>query len=243
MQPLAVQLYTVRELLKDDLRPVIERIAQIGYGAVEPYDTLTDPAGARKILDDNGLRVTSTHAPLLTDNRDAALDGTATLGADTAIVPAVGPDRWTSKDSVARIADELNQVAEVAATRGLTVGYHNHYWELEESFDGQPALEYFASRLSPEVILEIDLYWAATGGVDVPALLSRLGDRVRFLHVKDGPMNKTDPMTAVGGGSVDIDGFLAAAPADAWRIVELDECATDIVEAIADSYTYLSARR
>ena len=56
-------------------------------------------------------------------------------------------------------------------------------------------------------------------------------------------MNKTDPMTAVGAGSVDIDGFLAAAPADAWRIVELDECATDIVEAIADSYTYLSARR
>ena len=39
------------------------------------------------------------------------------------------------------------------------------------------------------MLLEIDAYWAATGGADVPALLRRLGDRVIALHLKDGPLN------------------------------------------------------
>ena len=39
-------------------------------------------------------------------------------------------------------------------------------------------------------MLEVDTYWAAVGGQDVAALLGRLGDRVRYLHVKDGPITK-----------------------------------------------------
>ena len=37
-----------------------------------------------------------------------------------------------------------------------------------------------------DVTLEVDVYWAATAKLDVTALLRRLGDRVKALHVKDG---------------------------------------------------------
>ena len=58
-----------------------------------------------------------------------------------------------------------------------------------------------ADQLDDAVLLEVDTYWAAVGGQDVPALLGRLGDRVRYLHVKDGPVvDRDDFMTAVGAG-------------------------------------------
>ena len=43
--PPAVQLYTVREQLADDRPGVLPRIAAFGYGAVEPFNILDDPAG------------------------------------------------------------------------------------------------------------------------------------------------------------------------------------------------------
>jgi sugar phosphate isomerase/epimerase len=89
------------------------------------------------------------------------------------------------------------------------------------------------------VVLEIDTYWAAVGGADVPPLLQRLGPRVAALHVKDGPIDRDEPQVAVGGGAMPVPEILAAAP-DAQRIVELDTCATDLFDALAASHTYLT---
>jgi sugar phosphate isomerase/epimerase len=75
----------------------------------------------------------------------------------------------------------------------------------------------------------------------VPELLSRLGDRVRYLHVKDGPVTRDDPMTAVGAGKMPVAEILAASPSVEWNVVELDACATDMMEALADSITWLTS--
>ena len=98
-----------------------------------------------------------------------------------------------------------------------------------------------ADELDPDVLLEVDTYWAAVGGQDVPALLGRLGDRVRYLHVKDGPVTKDDPMTAVGAGKMPVAEILAASPSAEWNVVELDACATDMMEAVADSISWLTS--
>jgi sugar phosphate isomerase/epimerase len=155
----------------------------------------------------------------------------------------VSPDEWTSADGVAGTAAALNETAAQAADLGIRIGYHNHWWELENRVDGGTALEALADRLDPAVVLEVDVYWAAVGGQDVPALLGRLGDRVRYLHVKDGPATKGDPMTAVGSGTLPIPDILAAGKSVEWRVVELDECATDMVRALADSHAYLTGLR
>ncbi len=100
---------------------------------------------------------------------------------------------------------------------------------------GRTGLEVLADALDPAVILEVDTYWAAVGGQDVPALLGRLGDRVRYLHVKDGPATRDDPMTAVGTGRMPVAEILAACPSAEWHVVELDRCATDMLTAVRDS--------
>lgn len=241
MKPIAVQLYSVRDELTADRAGTLRRLADIGYRMVEPYDPARDPEGFRALLDENGLAACSTHAPVLTDAREEVAAAAAVIGIDTVIVPAIPAEEFADSDGVARTARRLNDTAAWAAGHGLRLGYHNHHWELSSIVDGRPALEVLADQLSSEVFLEVDVYWAAVGGVDVPDLLARLGERVAYLHVKDGPaIDREDPMTAVGAGSLPIPEILAAAPSDAWRVVELDRCATDMLTALDDSYRYVS---
>ncbi|MEW9554669.1 sugar phosphate isomerase/epimerase family protein [Nonomuraea sp. NPDC050783] len=241
-KPISVQLYTVRDALAADRDAVLRRIAGIGYRAVEPYDPMTDPEGFRRVADDLGLQVSATHAyALLSQDTTKVLDAIATIGTDLAIVPGgVAEEEFTTPDGLRRTADLLNGLAERAAGHGVRIGYHNHWWEIEPRVGGRHALEALADLLAPEVFLEIDTYWAAVGGADVPALLGRLAGRTPALHVKDGPVVKGEPHTAVGAGAMDVPAILAAAP-DAWRTVELDECATDVFAALADSHSYLTS--
>jgi sugar phosphate isomerase/epimerase len=159
------------------------------------------------------------------------------------IEPHVDPARWQDPAEVAAIADDLNQAAVTAAGYGLRVGYHNHHFELESKIGGRHALEVLADQLAPEVVLEVDTYWAYAGGADVPALLARLGDRVAALHVKDGDGSlDTKAQTAVGSGTLPVLVILAAAPT-ALRVVELDDTDGDRMQAVADSRAFLLAQR
>jgi sugar phosphate isomerase/epimerase len=239
--PPAVQLYTVREQLPADRMAVLRRIAGFGYGAVEPYDVRTDPDQLRADLDEAGLTACSVHAKVLSEDADALLRGTRTVGADTVIVPWMEPAIFADADGVAKLARDLNEAAARAADHGLRLGYHNHWFELESIVGGRTGLEILADALEEAVILEVDTYWAAVGGQDVPALLGRLGDRVRYLHVKDGPVTKDDPMTAVGSGRMPVAEILAACPSAEWHVVELDRCATDMLTAVGDSLEWLAA--
>ncbi|HEX4288391.1 MAG TPA: sugar phosphate isomerase/epimerase [Trebonia sp.] len=238
--PLGLQLYTVRDQLASGRSAVLEAIRGFGYAAVEPYDVLTDPEALRADLDEAGLAVCAVHAKALGDDADAFLDGARTVGADTVIVPWADPERFADADAIGGLARELNEAAARAAGRGLRFGYHNHAFELA-LVDGRTGLEALADALDPAVLLEVDTYWAAVGGQDVPALLGRLGDRVRYLHVKDGPVTKDDPMTAVGGGRMPVAEILAACPSAEWHVVELDRCATDVLTAVRDSLDWLTS--
>ena len=238
--PLAVQLYSVRDRLRPDPRPVLEQLVAAGYGAVEHFDPLTDPKGFRALTDDLGLAICSTHAPLLGERQAEVLAAAAVLGTDTVIAPSSRRELWTSAAGLDTLAGDLNAAADRAGAAGITVGYHNHGFELAHQIEGGYALEALARRLDPAVVLEVDTYWAHVAGADVVALLGRLGERVRFVHVKDGPGTPDEPMTAVGTGVLDVPAILHANPAVRWHVVELDECATDMVTALAESATYLA---
>jgi len=241
--PPALQLYTVREQLPGDRKDVLARIAAFGYGAVEPFNILSDPEGLRDDLAAAGLSVSSVHAIPSGEQAEAVAAAAQTLGTDTVIVPYLDPARFADADSVQAVARELNDMAGFAADQGLRLGYHNHDFELSSLIGGRPALEVLADALDDRVVLEVDTYWAAVGGQDVPDLLGRLGERVRYLHVKDGPaVSRDDFMTAVGSGRLPVAEILAACPSAQWHVVELDRCATDVLTAVGDSLAWLAAQ-
>ncbi|MET3566155.1 sugar phosphate isomerase/epimerase [Leifsonia sp. 563] len=195
---LGIQLYSVREDIGPDrLEGTLERLAGYGFTHVEPYDILSDTAGLRAALAATGLIASTAHAKITELDRDAVLDAAESLGIETVIVPFVPPVSIADRDGVLALADAINAVVPVAADRGIRIGYHNHDFEFSQSVDGRTAYDVLVDALDPAVVLELDTYWAAVGGEDVLGLIPRLGDRVRFLHVKEDGTNPFDVTAAI----------------------------------------------
>jgi sugar phosphate isomerase/epimerase len=243
---LSVQLYSVRTHLADDLPGTLARLADIGLRQVEPFDLIGDPEGLRSALDAHGLTAPSAHARLLGPEVDleAVLAAAETVGVGTVIAPVSDAAQWVSSDGVRAIADDLGRAAEAAAAHGIRVGYHNHAFELENTVDGRPALEFFAELLDPRIVLEVDTYWAAVGGQQVPDLLGRLGDRVKLVHLKDGPITKVnDEQLPLGAGAMPVPEIVAAAASVEILVLEFDDYAGDLFDGIAQSFEYAASLR
>jgi sugar phosphate isomerase/epimerase len=240
MSTLSVQLYSVRQAYAEDPAGTLARLAEIGFTQVEPYGLADHADVLARALPAAGLTAPTTHAGLIGADQEAVFAAATACGVGLVIEPFVPAERWQDPAEIAATAEALNGAAELAGRHGLTVGYHNHWWELESRIDGRTALEVFADRLAPEVVLQVDTYWAAAGGADAPELLRRLGGRVGALHIKDGDL-ATDASGQVpaGQGRLPVDEILAAAP-DALRVVEFDAYDGDIFEGLTASRAYLT---
>jgi sugar phosphate isomerase/epimerase len=244
--PVAVQLYSLRDAAETDMRGVLERVAAAGFRGVE-YASLHGhpPAQVRRWATELGLFGVGIHRRLPAGpETERVLDEAAELGVDTVIVPWAEPERFASRATVGVLAEELAEANRLAATRGIRVGYHNHEHEPAAHIDGRTALEALFELAGPDLVAEVDIYWATVGGEDPGALITRIGPRARLLHVKDGPADAADrdaPQVALGHGRVDIAGALAAGIYAEWHIVELDSCATDMFDAVEAGRRWLAS--
>ena len=236
---LALQLYSLRAELEPDYRGILEQVAAAGYQGVEPAgypgSSLQEAADMYREL---GFTVCSAHTRIpVGDDEQRVIEEIQALGA-TRIVSGRGPDEYTDEDKIQATCDLFNQAAANAAKHGLTFGIHNHWWEFEP-LNGEPVYRHMLRHLDPAVFFEIDTYWVQTGGCDPAAVVRELGPRIPLLHIKDGPCRKGEPMVAVGEGVMDFDAVTQAAAATEWYIVELDACATDMMEAVVKSAQFL----
>lgn len=268
---LSVQLYAVRDQLADDLDGTLARLAGMGLREVEAFDFVDKAPALAEAFGKAGLRARTGHASLMSEglglddpafkeaqagppSQDTVFEAAKTLGLEIVIDPFVAPERWLSEESVLDNARRLNEAAAKAADHGLRVGYHNHSQEFVASFGGRTAYELFAEQLRDDVVLEVDLYWAATGRQDVPALLGRLGDKVKALHLKDGVVGedpfqpgaaRMDPLKLdqrpAGEGDLPLLDYLAAAPATEFGVIEFDHYAGGhIFDGIEGSVRYFN---
>lgn len=239
--PLSVQLYSVRDAFAADPAAALARLAEIGFTTVELFGFVERADEFAALLPAAGLTPSSAHASLVGKDVVPVFEAAKKVGVTNIIDPFIPAERWQTSDDVVAIATELNRVAAIAADIGISVGYHNHAWELSTKIDGTTALEALADNLDPAVFLEVDTYWAFVGGVDPVGLLSRLGDRVRFIHVKDGePTGDTTRQQPAGSGEVPVLDVLAAAP-QAVRVVEFDDFAGDVFDGLAASVSFLTS--
>lgn len=259
--PLALQLYTVRDAFAADPADTLLGIAGLGITGVEPVcatglpDDLrrdiaqwTVPAAQlRQLLDDNGLVVASAHTALPDGpDAEAVLDEQELLGNTYLIVSSLyavggaGIDDLEQPDTLKRVAERFNRAADRAARRGMRIGYHNHFWEWRHGGHGRPGYDVWWDQLDPTVVAEVDIYWAYVAGADPASVIAGLGPRAELLHVKDGPGVLGPPMTSVGEGQVDIRAALAAGEHVRWRIIEMDECAGDVMATVRASVEWLT---
>lgn len=237
---IALQLYTVRRSLADDLPGTLQAVSRAGYAAVELAGLPEiDPTELADRLAEAGLTAIASHESLerLRTDVGAVARRLTTLGCPRAIVPALPVEDRASADAVRRVAAELATLARRLDDHDIRLGYHNHAFEFEP-VDGTTAWEILCSEVSPTVDFEIDVYWAAFGGMDPAALIEANRDRVRLLHMKDleaGPDRRDAPP---GNGVLRWDEILLAARAAGveWYVVEQDtpsDPLADITQALA----------
>lgn len=258
--PLAIQLYSLREELASGPAAAIGRIAEVGLAGVEPVCSAGMPTEARDalagltldaaelklLLDEHGLVVSSAHTALPeSHNANAVLDEQELLGngllivSDLSALAGATIHDLDQLDTLKRTAERFNRAAALAVERGMRVGYHNHFWEWDGVIDGRPAFDVFWDHLDSSIIAEIDIYWAQFAGRRPAEVITGLGRRAQLVHVKDGPLTPGQPMTPAGTGKVDIAGALNVGDYLRWHIIEFDECATDIFDAIGESVRWL----
>ena len=257
---ISVQLWTVRDELENDLDGTLARLGKIGFTRVEAFGFVDRADALAEAFARHGLSAPTGHASLASEvenpfaelaapGNDQVFAAAAKLGMTTVFDPFVAPDRWQSLDEITKTADLLNAASVAAAKHGIRVGYHNHNQEFLNVIDGRFALEVFAELLAPEVVLEVDLYWAAAGGAEIVPLIERLGTRVAALHIKDGTLVPTPTLGEVptdqvpaGTGNVDLSGALAAATSAEFAIIEFDAYPGDIWPAIATGFAFLESK-
>ena len=249
---IALQLYTVREQIKQDIAGTLHKIAEVGFEAVEtafwPENISVKQAG--KYLKDAGLAVSSAHVELpIADKKDAMLEIAETFNCKRVIWHGWPEDkRYSSLEGTKQLVDIYNESNDFAKTHGLQFGLHNHWWEYRNKVDGRYVYEVLLESVEPDIFFEIDTYWVKVAGHDPAAIVAKFGKRAPLLHIKDGPAkwsdelpkDNPDPMVAVGRGAQDFPAIVQAANGSTeWMIVEMDKTATDVFQAIQDSYDYL----
>ena len=194
--PIGLELYSVREALKQDPEGTVRTVAQLGYQCVEfyaPYFEWSEgqTKQMRKLLDDLGIRCYSTHNDeryFSADNINRARDMNLVLGCKYMVMaysdPKGGLDGWKG------IADELNTAAEKLEPSGLKAGYHNHQaeWKL---VDGMRPMEVLAKNTKPSVMLQLDVGTCLDAGSDPVAWIRSNPGRIHSLHLKDWSSDPT----------------------------------------------------
>lgn len=243
--PVAVQLYSLREEVKKiGYLEVLKKVAGFGYPGVElaGLDD-ADPKEIRKALDGLGLKACALHGVFPADENIGKIVAAAqAIGYRWHVIPHMKDVMFASEDACKKTAELIQKGAEQLKKHGVGLAFHNHWSEFDKTFNGKYPLEILLEN-APDLYAQVDTYWAAVAGTDVPAVVGKMSARLPLLHVKDGPLDRSQPMTAVGAGKMKWKPIIAAADPDVleWLVVELDSCATDMFDAVSRSIRYLVA--
>ncbi|MDT0266537.1 sugar phosphate isomerase/epimerase [Streptomyces sp. DSM 44915] len=213
---ISIQLYTVRDALNGDpgFDASLRHIAGLGYPRVEQalgfFGRTADEL--RSFYRSLGIRATSSHNDISAD--DAALEtklaDARALGQSYLNVPYLASE---VADDWRRWAERMNHEAALARRYGLRYGYHNHAHEFTTDLGGGlTPWDILTRELDPRLVhLEIDIYWAVTGGIETGAadpegfavdVIRSAPQRVLQYHVKDRDP-ATGDMADPGTGMID----------------------------------------
>jgi len=249
---MALQLWTVRDLIKEDLEGTIHHVATIGFSAVETafFPELVTLEKSSAVIQDSGMDVCSIHTDIpVGDNKNKILE-MAEAYKSKRIVWHGWPedDRYETIKGIDELAQIYNEANAFLKENDLQFGLHNHWWEFRKMDDERLPFDVLKEKMDQDIFFEIDTYWTKVAGQDPAEIIAKYGERVPLLHIKDGPAKyspfykevKPEPMVAVGQGNQNFPAISKARGSNAkWWIVELDECATDMFTAVEESYMYL----
>ncbi len=185
-----LQMYSVRDIAKDDLLGALRKVADLGYSFVEFAGFFGNSAkDVRDTLETCGLKVSGTHTgwgELVPEKLADTIAYHKELGNTNIIIPSYD---LSTKEKLDSLVDLINDVQPKLAAEGISLGYHNHDYEFRTAAYGLVPHEELQKRTKVE--FEIDTFWAYFAGRDPIEVLEGLKDRIRVIHLKDGLMDRS----------------------------------------------------
>ncbi|MEK3697884.1 MULTISPECIES: sugar phosphate isomerase/epimerase family protein [unclassified Paenibacillus] len=176
-----------------------------------------------KLIKESGLKVVSLHSNLGSIEKDpkAIAVEAKKFGTDTVIITGMYKFDYSSLDDVEELVQSLNQAGKALSEEGIRLLYHNHNVELQKVTPDKTAYDIIIEKTDPAYVnFEFDSYWMADGGANVPALMEKLGSRMKLWHINDRGHTKSGPYmtpilkenaTELGYGNMDLDTLSAIA--------------------------------
>lgn len=185
--PIGLQLFSVRHELEKDTPQTLRDAAAAGYAGVEFFGFPRHSAQElRTMLQDAGLQCCGWHVPfdLMQDDQLAqTITFHEALGNQYLVVPGLPKDLTATREAWFQMAEYFNQLAERLRPYGMYTGYHNHHAEFTP-LEGETPWDTFFGATHADVIMQLDLGNALSGGADVVEILERYPKRARTIHLK-----------------------------------------------------------
>lgn len=205
-----LQLYTVRDMAKQDFLGTLEHVAALGYKDMEFAGYFGHAVKTlRRHLDVLGMKAPSAHVPLtaLDNDIDKVIDEALVMGHHYLVMPYLtDAQRAGGIDTYKKLAEKLNGMGEKCHANGLFLAYHNHDFEFE-TLDGQLPYDVLLEVPAEHLLMEMDLYWTTKAGYDPVAYFSKHPGRFPLWHVKD--MDQTGNFADVGTGTINFERIFA----------------------------------
>ena len=221
-EKLGLQLYTIREYMKDaeSADAAFAKIAALGYTEAHTAGfTAFGDENLGVLLQKHGISIIGTHYNYneIVENyeKTAALHrlwGTTNIG-----IGGMPAEFRTDKDALRTFIRSYNKAAEHYAKEGFRLTYHNHAFEFVRIDGYKTMMDVLYEELDPATTsFVLDTCWVAAGGGDVTDWMEKLEGRIDILHLKDLYLKQEDGknlpwMTEVGHGNLAFDKIMATA--------------------------------
>lgn len=250
-QRLGLQLWSVKDEIKQDFEGTLTRIGQLGFQGVEfagefgPYKD--NAAGLRAFMDKNKLQCAGAHVhfdQLTPDRIEATTAFYKTLGCSSLVIPM--DKRGASVDGSAQMSRELSSLSAQLAPKGMRIGYHNHAQEMAGAVGSTP-WDVIAQNTPKGSILQQDVGWTTYAGKDPVAYVNKYPGRTVTTHFKAKIAQGTTGGTPIiGQDRTDWPGLVQAVRrvgGTEWIIIEQEEYPNGMgqLETVAASLKGLQA--
>lgn len=193
--------------LEADWKGALKKASSFGYTEIETGNILGESLeGFLSYLDETGLSLVAGGFEFKSSDEDLkkSLDFLISLKVKIAVVywPWYTGGPFSLADCK-QSSERLNNLGKACKEKGLEFSWHNHDKEFIKMEEGLP-FDFLMKNTDPELVkCELDIYWAAKGGVDPAKLLKKYAGRYNILHIKDMAPGAAKDFECAGSGIID----------------------------------------
>jgi sugar phosphate isomerase/epimerase len=203
IERVGLQLYSVRDAMKQDPAGSLKKLADMGYVHVEHANYIDrkfygySAKDFKKLLSDLSLHMPSGHTVMTAKDWDTAkndftdkwkytIEDAAEVGQRYVISPWLDESLRKDQDALKRFMEQFNKCGELCKAHGMTFGYHNHNFEFSTMVGDSNLYDFILKNTDPTLVAQqMDIgNMLGAGGIALD-LLKKYPGRFELMHVKD----------------------------------------------------------